>query len=261
MRRRKLPLSLKSFVLALAVSNLFPAAGQAAEVMGPPPPPERWPGKAVEAGRADCLKRLSGLPVRFEILGPIKEGVCGTPVPVRLKGFGKGASPTVAIEPAPVVSCRLAEALDRWTVDVVQPEAKKHLQTGIAGMTNVASYDCRSRYNNPSLRISEHAFANALDIAGFVTEKGERIAILDRWAGGDERAAFLHAIHAGACKLFGTALGPEANDAHKNHFHFDMKERRQPLCDFSPEQIEAKKDARKKAPASGQAAAVESGRK
>jgi hypothetical protein len=25
-------------------------------------------------------------------------------------------------------------------------------------------------------------------------------------------------------------LGPEANDAHKNHFHFDMKERRSGFC-------------------------------
>ena len=116
-------------------------------------------------------------------------------------------------------------------------------------MTNVASYDCRSRYNDPNLRISQHALANALDISEFVTEKGERIAILDRWNGGDERAAFLRAIHAGACQIFGTALGPEANDAHKNHFHFDMKERRQPLCDFTPEQLKAKEEARKKVPA------------
>ncbi len=261
MRRRRLPLSLKSWVLALLASSLFPAAGAAAEVMGPPPPPEKWTAKEANAGRAECGKRLSGLPVQFEMLGPIKEGVCGSPAPIRLKGFGQGASPALAIEPAPVVSCRLAEALYRWTVDVVQPEAKKHLQTGIVGMTNVASYDCRSRYNNPSLRISQHAFANALDISEFVTEKGERIAILDRWAGGDERAAFLHAIHDGACKLFGTALGPEANDAHKNHFHFDMKERRQLLCDFSPEQLKAREAARKKAPASGHAAAARTGGK
>ena len=137
---------------------------------------------------------------------------------------------------------------------MVQPEARKHLQTGIVGMTNVASYDCRSRYNDPNLRISQHALANALDISEFVTEKGERIAILDHWNGGDERAAFLRAIHAGACRIFGTALGPEANDAHKNHFHFDMKERRQPLCDFTPEQLKAKEEAKKKAPPSGQAA-------
>jgi hypothetical protein len=230
--------------------------GAAAEPMGPPPPPEKWSAAEVEAGRADCGKRLSGLHVRFEALGPIKEGVCGSPAPIRFKGLEQeGEQPALAIEPAPVVSCRLAEAMKRWTAGVVQPEAKKHLRTGIAGMTNVASYDCRSRYNDPNLRISQHAMADALDISEFVTEKGERIAILDHWSGGDERAAFLRAIHAGACQIFGTALGPEANDAHKNHFHFDMKERRQPLCDFTPEQRKAKEEAKKKAPSAGQAAA------
>ncbi len=228
----------------------------AAEVFGPPPPSEKWTAGEVKAARADCAKRFSGLPVQFEMLGPIKKGACGSPAPIRLNGFGPGAGPELAIEPAPVVSCRLAEALYRWTADVVQPEAKKHLQTGITGMTNVASYDCRPRYNNSSLRISQHAFANALDISAFLTEKGGRIAIQESWDAGDERAAFLHAIHAGACELFGTVLGPEANKSHKDHFHFDMKKRRRPLCDFTPEQLKAKKRARKKAPAGGQAAAA-----
>ncbi len=232
------------------------AAGGAPEPMGPPPPPEKWTAAEIEAGRAECGKRLSGLHVLSEALGPIKEGMCGSPAPLRLKGFEYGAEPALAFEPAPVVSCKLAEALHRWAVDAVQPEAKTHLQTRIVGMTTVSSYNCRSRYGDQNQRLSEHAFVNALDISEFVTEKGERIAILDSWNAGDERSAFLHAIHAGACRVFGTALGPEANESHKNHFHLDMKERRQPLCDFTPEQFKAKEDAKKKAPAPEQAAAA-----
>ena len=42
---------------------------------------------------------------------------------------------------------------------------------------------------------------------------------------------FLHRIHDEACKLFGTVLGPEANDEHRNHLHFDLKARRsQHVC-------------------------------
>ncbi len=37
---------------------------------------------------------------------------------------------------------------------------------------------------------------------------------------------FLRAIHDGACKDFGTVLGPEANDPHRNHFHLDLIPRR-----------------------------------
>ena len=39
-------------------------------------------------------------------------------------------------------------------------------------------------------------------------------------------AAFLRRLHKGACGTFGTVLGPEANEAHRNHFHFDLASRR-----------------------------------
>jgi hypothetical protein len=39
-------------------------------------------------------------------------------------------------------------------------------------------------------------------------------------------ARFLHEAHAAACRIFGTTLGPEANEAHRNHFHVDMAERK-----------------------------------
>jgi hypothetical protein len=37
---------------------------------------------------------------------------------------------------------------------------------------------------------------------------------------------FLRRIHTSACQVFGTILGPEANEVHRNHFHIDMAERR-----------------------------------
>lgn len=42
----------------------------------------------------------------------------------------------------------------------------------------------------------------------------------------DSTARFLHAAHDTACKIFGTTLGPEANEAHRNHFHVDMAPRK-----------------------------------
>ena len=44
--------------------------------------------------------------------------------------------------------------------------------------------------------------------------------------------AFLRDAHDAACRIFGTTLGPEANDAHRNHFHVDMAERKvKKICD------------------------------
>ena len=46
------------------------------------------------------------------------------------------------------------------------------------------------------------------------------------------RARFLHEAHAAACRIFGTTLGPEANEEHRNHFHVDMAERKyKKICD------------------------------
>jgi hypothetical protein len=39
------------------------------------------------------------------------------------------------------------------------------------------------------------------------------------------KAGFLRAIHKAACTIFSTVLGPEANSAHRNHFHLDMAQR------------------------------------
>jgi hypothetical protein len=38
--------------------------------------------------------------------------------------------------------------------------------------------------------------------------------------------AFLRRLHDGACRTFTTVLGPDANEAHRNHFHFDLAPRK-----------------------------------
>ena len=42
----------------------------------------------------------------------------------------------------------------------------------------------------------------------------------------NEAQTFLKTIHGDACKTFWTVLGPEANHAHRDHFHLDMRKRR-----------------------------------
>ncbi len=218
------------------------------EPMGPPPPPANWSAAEIEAALADCGKLLSGREVLYDRLAPIKDGVCGTPAPIRLKSFGLPGEPAVSLSPAPVVSCKLAGALHRWFEVSVQPNAKTHLHASVVGIATLSAYNCRPRYDDPGQRISQHAFANALDVSEFITAKGEHVSVLDGWSAGDDRGAFLRAIHDGACQIFGTTLGPEANEAHKNHFHLDMKERRRPLCDFTPDQVRAQKAAKSAVP-------------
>ena len=72
---------------------------------------------------------------------------------------------------------------------------------------------------------SEHATANAIDIAGFVLVDGTRIAVVNDWQGEGDKARFLRAVRDGACRAFGTVLSPEYNEAHRDHFHLDQAAR------------------------------------
>jgi hypothetical protein len=192
--------------------------------IGPAPLPTQWSEQEITEAKAQCENLLSGAIYEFEPLKPVRNGVCGTPAPVELNAVSAGQ--TVAIRPAAKLNCRMASHFQRWMVEIVQPSAKTHLETEIAGVVNVASYHCRTRYNDPTQRMSQHAFFNALDLSAFITAKGAQITIEKSWEGDTPESRFLKEIHAGACKIFGTVLGPEANAAHRDHFHLDMTKRR-----------------------------------
>jgi hypothetical protein len=194
------------------------------QALGPPAPPENWNQRLIADANRECAQLVSAKDYEFDALEPFKEGVCGAPAPIILKGLN--LVPNIRIEPAPTITCPLADAVRRWLVEIVQPRAKVLLQDDIVGLTNVASYHCRTRYNDPTRRMSHHAFANALDISEFLMAKGDHISLTEHWDAGDSRSQFLKEIHSGACKIFGTVLGPEANAAHKSHFHLDMAKRR-----------------------------------
>jgi hypothetical protein len=57
-------------------------------------------------------------------------------------------------------------------------------------------------------------------------DKPAVVASVDVKPAATKEAAFLKRLHGGSCTLFATVLGPEANEAHRDHFHLDMKVRR-----------------------------------
>jgi len=197
---------------------------RSSEPFGPEVPPPKWGDAEIADAKSACARLLPEAGYEFKALEPIKEGACGAPAPIRLMYIND--VPRVEIRPGPTMTCPLAEALDRWLREVVQPRAKALLHANVIRLGNMSAYQCRNRYNSATERISYHAFAEALDVSEFVTAKGERINVLEHWPVKDERSQFLREIHDGACKIFGTVLGPEANAAHKNHFHLDMAKRR-----------------------------------
>ncbi len=112
--------------------------------------------------------------------------------------------------------------IDSWVRDVVEPAARRYFRQEVVAVTLLASYSCRAMNNVEGATISEHAYANAVDIGGFTLSNGQSISVQRGWAGSDREQAFLRNVHDGSCEYFTTVLGPDYNSLHSNHFHLDL---------------------------------------
>lgn len=120
------------------------------------------------------------------------------------------------------LTCPLARTFSAWAHYAVRPAARQYLGAEVVKIETFGTYSCRNIYGRNAGKLSEHARSNAIDISAFVLSDGRRITVLQGWKGDRGEQAFLRALHKSACRRFGTALGPDYNAAHHNHFHYDM---------------------------------------
>lgn len=203
-----------------------PKPGEPAAVPVPPviAQPEPLPPPPFEPliTQINCARALNGAGAAFEPAQPIQdEGGCGDTHPVTLNAAG---TLEASLEPAGILNCAMVGALARWIDEVVQKEAVAYLGEPVTALRNVSSYVCRMRASGA--RMSEHARANAQDIAAFRTRGGVWIDVESHWGTNSKEGRFLWAVHQGACAHFTTVLGPDADAAHVNHFHVDLAQRR-----------------------------------
>ena len=211
-----------------------------------------WTEVEVNVALEECAHLLAPLAVEYEVSKPVRTGQCGTPAPVVLRGVASSNS------------LRQRGQLPHRS-QAGRVGGRKIAARGQAGarLTDRPHLDgfrihLPNRVGNVAERLSEHSFANALDISAFVTLDGQTLDILTHWgptardrhaqasatpgalAGGDARALrdiaadvvastgqqdFLRHAHQDACGIFGTVLGPEANEAHRNRLHLDLASR------------------------------------
>ena len=172
---------------------------------------------------AECRALLDRAGIRYVALPP-RDGVeCGYEDAVR---FSPGGVRSIGYSPEGLgVSCPIAAALAVWEWNSVQPAAQRRFGARVARIEHSGSFNCRRMYGRREGAWSEHATADAVDIAAFVLNDGTRISVVRDWQGEGAKAAFLREVRNGACGLFATVLSPEYNAAHRDHFHLDQAER------------------------------------
>lgn len=167
-----------------------------------------------------CPAVISGL-VEAEMLPPITDGACGERSPLKVTAVLVNGRMVPLSSPV-TTTCSMATALPNWVADV-DGYAFSRENTRVETLITGTSYACRNVNNAESGRLSEHAFANALDVVGFGLADGRQLTLPDGWTDATSfEGRALRYAHDAACSRFTTTLGPEANALHRDHIHVDM---------------------------------------
>lgn len=187
-----------------------------------------WLNATILAERQECAQRLKGLPITYEPMAPIGQaGGCGAAAALKVSQISG-----VTIIPAAELTCYMTEALHGWLSSSVLPAARLELKKRVVKINNASAYVCRRRNGLASGKLSEHAKANALDIATLGFDDGSSISIKGDWSGLKQligvsaQGNFLRLIRRDACIRFTTVLGPGSDPYHGDHFHIDVARRK-----------------------------------
>ncbi len=188
-------------------------AESAGVVLGPPDP------------IPDCEARLEAAGVRFVSRSlPIhrEHGIeCGAPQVVEYRRGPQG----IRWSPTPLVSCGLALAMARFETVLVE-EAQRSLGATITRVEQGGTYSCRSmaRFR----QVSEHAYANAIDIRSLQTDRGRNIQVLQHFGAPAREAPtaegrFLRQLARRAYDdgVFSVVVTRFYDELHRDHIHVD----------------------------------------
>jgi hypothetical protein len=128
----------------------------------------------------------------------------------------------VALSSSFLASCPLAVAFALFERHALQPAAQAAYGQAVVRVDHLGSFACRNMYSRENGARSQHATANALDIAGFRLADGRTISVLKDWPKENTDARFLRQVREGACDTFNVVLSPDYNAAHRDHLHLDV---------------------------------------
>ncbi len=180
------------------------------------------PGAQLPAAEADCRRQLRRLGVTFRDLSPINDGgACRIDWPVQVTSLPG----SIEMKPAATLTCDMALAFATWTKKELTPSARWRYLSGVKTIHQGSSYSCRNIRGTGGVA-SEHSKGNALDVMRIELRNGRDIDVRKPgWFAFRERS-LLNNVRTGGCSYFTTVLGPGYNADHADHFHFDIKNRR-----------------------------------
>lgn len=183
------------------------------------------PANVMPAEEVQCRKRLQRLGVKYRDIPRIRDSAsCGIDWPVEVTSLGHG----IRMAPAAKLNCAMAEEAARWVQKDLAPAARTRYLSGVAEIRQMSSYSCRKIARSRSM--SEHSKGNALDIGAIKLRNGRVIDVHKPGLFAFRERSFLRRVRGEACDRFGTVLGPGYNRDHADHFHLDLKERRNVAC-------------------------------
>ncbi|WP_309394431.1 extensin-like domain-containing protein [Chelatococcus sambhunathii] len=181
------------------------------------PPPGAFTGWRIRLAAKEpevCYATLvrSDIPAEQSPRRLVRDG-CGYDDAVALSGESRAASPPMR--------CGLALAYAAWERHVVAPAALRRLGSPVVSIRTLGAFACRDIAGSAGRR-SQHATANAVDVAGFTLKDGRTVSVAGDWKGDDTKGLFLREVRDGACGLFSAVLSPDSNAAHRDHLHLDL---------------------------------------
>ncbi len=175
------------------------------------------------AALRQCIARLDTIVSRYALLPDRTFSAgCSALGSVQLRDIGTPVTNLGAM------TCGLGYAFTVWVQSDLQVPAMGEFGSPVVRVETFGTYNCRNVNGAATGTLSEHAYANAVDVSAFVLKDGRRISVLGGWKGDPREARFLRSVRASACRRFNTVRSPDYNPQHRDHFHFDMG--RGPIC-------------------------------
>jgi hypothetical protein len=202
-------------VVALVAALSMQAAPVAPALPHAPATPDMCRATLASAGA-----KMSSWALRPELMSG---GVtCEAPDGVTLRRGSSG----LRYQPAASVNCAFGLRLVRFEA-VAQEVAKVVFHSRVRSIRQLGTYNCRRMAAYPTL-VSEHSFANAIDVASFTLQNGRKVVVERDWVPLDRpattpEARFLRLVARRLYdeQVFSVVLTPSYNRDHRNHFHLD----------------------------------------